>query len=64
MLKTLEEELLEPEERVRLCEADARQYLEVKPEMAWARAKQAVALLGPCGEKGSVDDSRCARRLT
>ena len=56
MLKTLEEELLEPEERVRLCEIDARQYLEVKPEMAWTRAKQAVSLLGIRGEKLSVTD--------
>ena len=56
VLKTLEEELLEPEERVRLCEVDARQYLEVKPEMAWVRAKQAVSLLGPRGEKQSVMD--------
>ena len=46
VLKTLEEELLDPEERIRLCEADARQFLDVKPEMAWTRAKQAVALLG------------------
>ena len=45
VLKTLEEELLDPEERIRLCEADARQFLDVKPEMAWTRAKQAVALL-------------------
>jgi hypothetical protein len=56
VLKTLEEELLEPEERVHLCEVDARQYLEVKPEMAWVRAKQAVALLGPKLGKQSVTD--------
>jgi hypothetical protein len=56
VLKTLEEELLDSEERVRLCEADARQFLNVKPEIAWARAKQAVALLGPYGENGAVAD--------
>jgi hypothetical protein len=56
VLKTLEEELLDPEERVRLCELDARQYLDVKPEMAWVRAKQAVTLLGPLGDKQSVAD--------
>lgn len=44
LLKTLEEELLDPAERVRLCETDARQLLEVKPAMAWSRAEQAVAL--------------------
>jgi hypothetical protein len=42
--KTLEEETLDIEERVRLCETDARQFLEIKPAMAWSRAKQAVAL--------------------
>jgi hypothetical protein len=56
VLKSLEEELLEPEERVRLCELDARQYLEVKPEMAWVRAKQAVALLGHKYEKQAIAD--------
>ena len=56
LLKTLEEELLDPEERVRLCEIDARQFLDVKPEIAWARAKQAVSLLGRFGEKQSVSD--------
>jgi tetratricopeptide (TPR) repeat protein len=56
VVKTLEEELLEPEERVRLCEIDARQFLEVKPEMAWARAKQAVSLLGKEGMPRSVTD--------
>ncbi|MEK7755190.1 MAG: hypothetical protein AAB654_24915, partial [Acidobacteriota bacterium] len=56
VLKTLEEELLDPEERIRLCEADARQFLDVKPEMAWARAKQAVALLGLPVARGQVID--------
>lgn len=56
VLKTLEEELLEPEERVRLCESDARQFLQVKPEMAWSRAKQAVSLLGKPGSPYAVSD--------
>ena len=56
VLKTLEEELLEPEERVKLCELDARQFLGVKPEMAWARAKQAVSLLGFAHDKRGVQD--------
>lgn len=46
LLKTLEEEELDLEERLQRCQADARQYLEVKPEMAWSRAQQAVTLLG------------------
>jgi tetratricopeptide (TPR) repeat protein len=56
LLKTLEEEALDPEERVRLCESDARQFLEVKPALAWSRARQAVALLGDPGSKFSVSD--------
>ncbi len=45
VLKTLEEEQLDAVERVKLCEADARQFLEVKPELSWTRAKQAISLL-------------------
>jgi hypothetical protein len=45
-LKTLEEETLSLEERVRLCEADARQFLPVKPDIAYSRALQAVLLIG------------------
>lgn len=44
ILKTLEEETLDIEERIRLCEADARQFLEVKPELSFSRAEQAVLL--------------------
>jgi hypothetical protein len=44
VLKTLDEELLDVEERIRLCELDARQYLETKPELARARAMQAMRL--------------------
>src|SRR5262249_50017260 len=51
LLKNLEEELLDAEERVKLCERDARQFLDVKPALAWSRARQAVALLGEPGSK-------------
>ncbi len=56
ILKTLEEEALDAEERVRLCESDAHQLLAVKPALAWSRARQAVALLGESGGKFSVAD--------
>ena len=56
LLKTLEEDTLDLEERVRLCERDARQLLEVRPAMAWSRARQAIALLGEIGGKFSVAD--------
>jgi hypothetical protein len=58
VLKTLDEELLGIEERVRLCEQDARQYLEVKPAMAWSRARQAVGLLeGNAARQAGVDET-------
>jgi hypothetical protein len=57
VLKTLEEELLDIEERVQLCQRDALQYLEVKPEMAWSRAKQAAALVGRASGKSSTVDA-------
>ncbi len=56
LLKTLEEDQLDPEERVLRCQADARQYLQVRPEMAWSRAQQAVTLLGPPGSLVAVAD--------
>jgi hypothetical protein len=56
LLKCLEEEALDVEERVRLCESDARQLLDVRPVLAWSRAQQAVALLGEEGGKFSVSD--------
>jgi hypothetical protein len=56
LLKTLEEDTLDLEERVRLCERDARQLIEVRPAMAWSRARQAIALLGDPGGKFSVRD--------
>ena len=56
LLKTLEEEELDPEERIQRCQADARQYLGVKPEIAWSRAQQAVTLLGRVGDPAAVTD--------
>jgi tetratricopeptide (TPR) repeat protein len=54
--KTFQEEELDAEERVQRCQADARQYLEVKPEMAWSRAHQAVALLGRLDTPAAITD--------
>ncbi len=45
---------LSVEERIQRCQSDARQYLSVKPEAAWSRAKQAVSLLGESGQACSV----------
>ncbi len=55
--KTLDEDELVPEERVQRCQADARQYLQVKPDLAWSRAHQAVTLLGRPEGLHSVTDS-------
>jgi len=63
----LEEEQLDLEERVQRCQSDARQYLSVRPEIAWSRAQQAVALLGEArGGPAMVKDEalRRAARLT
>jgi hypothetical protein len=64
--KTLQEEELDAEERVQRCQADARQYLEVKPEMAWSRAQQAATLLGRLDAPAAVTDQavRDAAHLT
>ncbi len=66
LLKTIDEEELDPEERVHRCQADARQFLDVKPEMAWSRAQQAVTLLGRPGSPAAVEDraARAAAHLT
>ena len=66
LLKTLEEDELDPEERVQRCQADARQSLQVKPEMAWSRAQQAITLLGRPGSLVAVTDeaARDAAYLT
>lgn len=63
VVKILEEDELDAEERVQRCQADARQYLEVKPEMAWSRAQQAVTLLGSPGSPAAVTDE-AARHAT
>ncbi len=66
LLKAIEEDELDAEERVQRCQADARQYLEVKPEIAWSRAQQAVTLLGPLSSPMAVTDqaARDAAHLT
>lgn len=56
LLKSLAEEELDLEERVQRCQADARQYLNVRPEMAWSRARQAVTLLGNPEAPAAVRD--------
>jgi hypothetical protein len=56
LLKTLEEDELDLEERIQRCQADARQYLGVKPELAWSRAHQAVTLLGQLDSPAAVLD--------
>ncbi|HMJ61676.1 MAG TPA: hypothetical protein VK493_07920, partial [Bryobacteraceae bacterium] len=66
LLKTLDEDELDPEERVQRCQTDARQFLDVKPEIAWSRAQQAVTLLGRPGTLTAVADeaARKAAYLT
>jgi hypothetical protein len=66
LLKALEEDELDLEERVQRCQADARQYLQVKPDIAWSRAQQAVTLLGPFSSPVGVTDqaARDAAYLT
>lgn len=66
LLKVLEEDELDLEERIQRCQADARQYLAVKPELAWSRAHQAVTLLGALGSPAAILDKavRDAAHLT
>jgi tetratricopeptide (TPR) repeat protein len=52
----LQEEELEIEERLQRCQRDARQLVSVKPDLAWSRAQQAVALLGTPGDLTCVTD--------
>jgi hypothetical protein len=61
LLKTLDEDALDLEERVQLCQSDARQYLGVKPGIAWSRAHQAVSLLGRTGSLAAVNDEAARR---
>jgi hypothetical protein len=56
LLKTLSEEDLDLEERIQRCQQDARQYLAVRPDLAWSRAQQAVSLLGERRGLASVTD--------
>ncbi len=56
LLKSLQEENLDLEERVQRCQEDARQYLAVRPDLAWSRAHQAVTLLGHPGEINAIQD--------
>src|SRR5258708_7729428 len=39
LLKALDEDELGPEERVRRCQADARQFLQVKPDIDQCRSQ-------------------------
>ncbi|MGA7412851.1 MAG: hypothetical protein WBW33_20415 [Bryobacteraceae bacterium] len=66
VLKTLDEDELDAEERVQRCQVDARQFLQAKPDMAWSRAQQAVTLLGRLGSLAAVTDpaARSAAHLT
>ncbi|MDQ6678580.1 MAG: hypothetical protein M3Z09_14940 [Acidobacteriota bacterium] len=61
VLRTLEEDQLDAEERIQRCQMDARQYLSVKPGMAWTRAQQAVTLLGRPGVPGAIEDEAARR---
>jgi hypothetical protein len=62
----LDEEALDVEERIQRCQTDARQYLPVKPDLAWSRAHQAVTLLGNRESVAAVTDQsvREAAHLT
>jgi len=66
LLTCLEEEELDIEERVQRCQKDARQLVPVKPDLAWSRAHQAVALLGLPGDMAAVSDpaARQAAHMT
>jgi hypothetical protein len=46
LLATLAEEELDVDERIQRCQKDARQFVDVKPDLAWSRAQQAVAMAG------------------
>jgi hypothetical protein len=61
LLKSLAEDDLDVEERVQRCQTDARQYLDVKPEMAWSRAQQAITLMGRPGGLTAVTDEAARR---
>jgi tetratricopeptide (TPR) repeat protein len=52
----LDEEELDVEERIQRCQTDALQLIDRKPDLAWSRAHQAVALLGNATGQASVKD--------
>lgn len=56
LIKELEEEQFDLAERVQRCQADARQFLSVRPELAWSRANQSVALLGEPENPAAIKD--------
>ncbi len=64
LLTGLEEEQLSTEERVQRCQADARQYLSVKPDIAWSRAQQAAALLGDAVNPASIRDPSLRQQVS
>ena len=53
---SLGEEELGLEERIQRCRKDALQLVGVKPDLAWSRAQQAVALLGKFGDLNFLAD--------
>ncbi|HWF09584.1 MAG TPA: hypothetical protein VG297_14035 [Bryobacteraceae bacterium] len=53
---SFEEEELDVEERIQRCRKDARQFVDVKPDLAWSRAQQAVAMLGAPGDAMAVTE--------
>lgn len=59
--KALAEEQLDVEERIQRCMQDARQYLSIRPEVAWTRAHQAMTLLGQPGSRNFVSDMELRR---
>jgi hypothetical protein len=63
---SLEEEGLDVEERIQRCQKDARQFIDVKPDLAWSRAQQAMAMLGVPGSPAAITDraTRSAAHLT
>jgi len=56
LLRSLHEENLDLEERIQRCQEDARQYMAIRPDLAWSRAHQAVHLLGHEKEVTCIED--------
>ena len=63
LLRALDEEELDLEERIQRCLQDARQLLDVKPDLAWSRAMLAVMLLGGGREVERVMDADLRERV-